>query len=306
MAKKSKMWSNLSSFLLMGMIFVALFTAYIYRDKIQQFFSPISSGGEKDEEGFPVFIKIYAEDQLTGSKLASADIYIYDAQGNYVEKITTDTDGVGQSVGEYNTGQVIYVQAKKSGYYTTPLQQFVIPTNVPAEHTVVSIGKVSLLKITTSVTLSGTNGTGYSLSNNAQLNGSEAVSLNLLISGLDSDTGYGAPSDYTDKESGIEYKGGVILVIKLSNTKVTPETDWDYGGTVGTDRYFVYFLPNVVDDSDVATDGTLSVNIMLRFSTTGTCTLNIYIYDNIRISAIESLSFGTADASITSVTLRYS
>jgi len=279
-----------------------------FRDKVGNFLSTFIGEKEEKPETFPVYIKLRAVDDITGSTITSAEIYIYDAAGNRLEKLTVDsTTGIAQSQNEYRIGETIYVQARASGYYTTPLIPLTIPTDVPAEHTTVSLGNVALKKISTSITMVATDASsGNQLSSDSSVSKSGITSwiVSMLFTGLDSNSWYGC-DDYTDMETGYTYKGGTIFVIAVNSTAITPE-GYDYAGTIGTTRYFVYYLPSFKDSAYDDTDGTLGATITFTISATGTFNLNFYVYDALRVTAIQSLSFGTADASITNVTLTVS
>jgi len=70
--------------------------------------------------------------------------------------------------------------------------------------------------------------------------------------------------------------------------------------------YFIFYLPNVVNEYDDPNDGILSVQFALEFTTKSSIRIDFAIYDALLVNAINSLSFGTADADLTNVTVTYS
>jgi len=178
-----------------GIMFL-LFTSFVVFIVVDPL-GVIRQENETGLEKYPAKIMVYAEDMLTGQKIASANIKVYTYEfGEYVlqEIITTGSDGSGTSIKEYEPGTVLYLQGTKSGYYTTALKSFTV-RGAPAERATVYLGSVKMLAISSSVSLTGQADTTALSDDGTVSTSDDAVTISLIISGLDTDKGYGAPED---------------------------------------------------------------------------------------------------------------
>ena len=297
--------SNIFAYGIMFLLFTS-FVVFIVVDPL----GVIRQENETGLEKYPAKIMVYAEDMLTGQKIASANIKVYTYEfGEYVlqEIITTGSDGSGTSIKEYEPGTVLYLQGTKSGYYTTALKSFTV-RGAPAERATVYLGSVKMLAISSSVSLTGQADTTALSDDGTVSTSDDAVTISLIISGLDTDKGYGAPEDYPNVDNGKWYKGGIILVVKINSSDAKPAVDSydEYKTGIDGYMYFIFYLPNVVNDYDDPNDGILSVQFALEFTTKSSIRIDFAIYDALLVNAINSLSFGTADADLTNVTVTYS
>lgn len=297
--------SNIFAYGIMFLLFTSL-VVFVVVDPLGIIRQEEGTGLEK----YPAKIMVYAEDMLTGQKISSASIKIYTYEfGDYVlqEIITTGADGSGTSIKEYEPGTVLYIQGTASGYYTTALKSFTV-RGAPAERATVYLGSVKMLAISSSVSLTGQADTTALSDDGTVSTSDDAVTVSLIISGLTPNKGYGAPEDYPNVDNGKWYKGGIILVVKINSSIAKPAVGSynDYKTGIDNYMYFIFYLPNVVDDFDDPNDGILSVQFTLEFSATGSIKIEFAIYDALLTDAINALSFGTADADLTNITMTYS
>ena len=104
---------------------------------------------------------------------------------------------------------------------------------------------------------------------------------------------------YIEPSTGYYYNGGfIVFAYDISTARVTHEGGPLYRGPydIGTTRYYIYWVPQIVNDADMSGDGTWFMDFTIDVTVGDTSNaLNIDFYPSRRVDLIDSLSFGTSD-----------
>lgn len=102
---------------------------------------------------------------------------------------------------------------------------------------------------------------------------------------------------YFDYETGKEYLGA-FLVFDLTTTTARATITgnvWKHF-SIGAHEYWIIKIPQIVNDADLANDGTYSFSVTFNNLVAGSAALDIGLYANAKIEDVLATSFGTNDA----------
>lgn len=212
---------------------------------------PTTDVGQGDEVYFKISVKKDLGSYAAGT---SIDVYIYDADGNYMMSATSDgTTGVATfNVATVKEGSHVWLQARQAAPtsadpYITPLTEFVVGFGDPTD--TVSIRNVETGESTlwvrdvtgTAPTMSLYDDAGNNITAGAHnLTTSDTQwKIDLYLS-ID-DVGYGA-ADFTDMITGDEYIGGIWVVWKGTVTQQFEQGNADefYSWSDPTNVYYAW------------------------------------------------------------------
>ncbi|MEX0569055.1 MAG: hypothetical protein Q6363_007865 [Candidatus Njordarchaeota archaeon] len=273
---------------------------------------PESPSAPPAGSGRAFYLKFYVQDALNSSKtISNAEIRIYktpDASDD-PEIITTNSDGYATTQDYYMSGSVVYVQAFASGYYTTPLTAMTVSTLNFTIGATVKMPTIKMYKISSTVTISATNGT-YSLSDNMNESAQEwvvaqnSLSLTITISGIETNTRFGSGT-YTDYRWGRTYKGPIVVIYINDTSTLSPLAGWDAAKSAGTYAgYYAYIIDPIDNSYWDSTDGTYSFTINFDVLKSAGVKMSLYVYDTAQDVQIDQVTLGTADDSIVNAVIK--
>lgn len=103
---------------------------------------------------------------------------------------------------------------------------------------------------------------------------------------------------YIDPSTGYLYRGGfIVFAYDITTARMTHVGGPFYKQVdIGTSRYFIYWVDQIINDADIANDGIWYMDITIDVTVGDTSNaLNIDFYPARRVDLIDSLSFGTSD-----------
>ena len=243
-------------------------------------------------------------DAISRDAVGSATVKVKLPDGQIVSYTSDSTDGTFTSNLQVLEGSKLIFQVEKSGYYTAVIERE-IPTGDWSERDTADIGILEVYDISGSNSMSIRDQDGNAITSTSAYNVTESgtdMTLNVLFSINEDDSAAG--NSYTDIKSGDVYLGPMIVIKITDITNLTVDFSYDKLVTIGTTYYFIIYVERVIDDSDVANDGSLSMSLaftVLETSENSSDVLSIYFYDEVQDIQLEAGNFGTALASVTGI-----
>ena len=104
-----------------------------------------------------------------------------------------------------------------------------------------------------------------------------------------------ASANYVDPATGYLYQGGFVVLDLTTTTArctVTGAGIIDHF-SIGSHEYWVFDLPQFINDADITDDGTISISFMMDVTVGADDAMDVGYYDARRPSQISQASFGT-------------
>jgi hypothetical protein len=247
------------------------------------------------EDAELVDLSIRISDQLSMGVFSTAvPVYVYDANMVFIESANSDTTtGVSTFQSDYWEGETLNIQAYVAPVaagahaYSTPVTEFVVPqgdVNGDAQ-----LANWYLYQPTSGVATFGVTDQGSAaISGTAinYLNASVDASIRVTIVCTTADDAYGTPEDWTDMKTGYKYLGGVFIVLKFNETQDMQAYDWFV--EEGSYFYYIYRASMIINDSEIYTDGALTVTIATGSTFTGGAghaSIVIDVFDSMKLNS---------------------
>jgi hypothetical protein len=250
-----------------------------------------------------VRLQVQTNDAITEAVFtpAGASLKCWDkASGLYLGALSEDSshDGKWDSAFPVLVGTTVLVKVADSGntYYTNIVERIVPPGEAGVER----IGILDPIEVyprsaTTASDLVGTMMTsGVEVDNSTGIASGE-TEIQVSLTAASGKAWGGHP--YYDPESGDTYIGA-FMVFDLTTTTaratITGANLWKHW-SVGSHEYWVFTLPQIVNDDDVTTDGTYVFTLEFNNLVAGSAALDLGCYTNAVDEDVEATSFGTND-----------
>jgi hypothetical protein len=231
---------------------------------------------------------------------AGASVKVWDkATGDDLGALTEDASNDGKWTSAYAVpiGSVVVVKVADSGntYYTRQVERKV---NAPAA----GVDRVSILdpikmyprSATSSSDLAGALTTAGTAVTNAT--GIATGETDILVT-LTAASGYTwGGQAYHDYETGKDYLGAfMVWDLTTTTASATITGPWWEHFSIGSHEYWIFKIPQIVNDADLAGDGTYSFTITFNNLAAAVDALDVACYTNAKTEDVMAKTFGTAD-----------
>lgn len=235
---------------------------------------------------------------------AGASVKVWDRDtGSYLGALSEDTSHDGKWDGAFPVlvGSWVLVKVADSGstYYTNVFERLVPPGEVGVER----IGILDPVDVYPRSATSASDLTGTMMTAGAEVDNSTgiATSETEIEFSLTAASGkaWGGHA-YTDPESGDTYIGAFIvfdLTTTTARATITGSNVWNHW-SVGSHEYWVFTVPQVINDDDISTDGTYHFTVTFNNLVAAADALDIGAYVNAVDEDVKATSFGTNDAGL--------
>jgi hypothetical protein len=231
---------------------------------------------------------------------AGASVKVWDkSTGEYLGPLTEDASNDGKWTSAYavDINSIIVLKVEDSGntFYTCQVERMVNPPQAGVDRvSILDPINVNPRSATSGSDISGTLMTaGAEVDNSTNIaSGETEIQIMLTVS---SGKTWGGQA-YYDYEAGDEYIGA-FLVFDLTTTTaraVITGPYWEHF-SMGSHEYWIFKIPQIVNDADLATDGTYSFTIQFNNLAAAADSLDIDFYTNAVLEDVLATSFGTSD-----------
>ena len=270
---------------------------------VMSFIASLGFGTTPTGDSF-VQLRVQTNDALgeTVFSPAGASVKVWDkTSGDFLGALTEDSshDGKWDSAFNVLVGSTVVLKVEDSGstYYTRQVEQ-VVPEGAS---NVDRIGVLDPIEVYPRSATSLSDMTGTLMTAGVEVDNSTGIASGetdiQIILAVASGKTWGGQA-YYDYETGKEYIGA-FMVFDLTTTTASATitggvlyANWE----TGSHEYWVFLLPQIHNDADVAGDGTYDFTITFNNLVAAADALDLGLYTNAKAEDVDAHNFGTNDA----------